>query len=79
MGLNCWYDLILHNLALFEKKVFPYLASFHRNMRLICDALYYGLENAIQMLSEEGLSKKMLDVVDDCPMTEKKYKIYGRE
>lgn len=48
LGLNAGHDLDLHNLA-FLKKSIPYLAEVSIGHALICDALYYGLENTIQM------------------------------
>jgi pyridoxine 5-phosphate synthase len=48
LGINAGHDLDLHNLA-FLKKSIPYLAEVSIGHALVCDALYYGLENAIQM------------------------------
>jgi pyridoxine 5-phosphate synthase len=48
LGLNAGHDLDLHNLA-FLKKSIPYLDEVSIGHALICDALYYGLENTIQM------------------------------
>jgi pyridoxine 5-phosphate synthase len=48
LGLNAGHDLDLHNLA-FLKQSIPYLDEVSIGHALICDALYYGLENSIQM------------------------------
>jgi pyridoxine 5-phosphate synthase len=48
VGLNAGHDLDLHNLA-FLKQSIPYLDEVSIGHALVCDALYYGLENTIQM------------------------------
>jgi pyridoxine 5-phosphate synthase len=48
LGLNAGHDLDLHNLA-FLKQSIPYLDEVSIGHALVCDALYYGLENTIQM------------------------------
>lgn len=48
LGLNAGHDLDLHNLA-FLKQNIPFLNEVSIGHALICDALYYGLENTIQM------------------------------
>lgn len=48
LGLNAGHDLDLHNLK-FLKEQIPYLDEVSIGHALICDALYYGLENTIQM------------------------------
>ena len=48
LGINAGHDLDLHNLAFFAKNL-PHLDEVSIGHALICDALYYGLENAIQM------------------------------
>lgn len=48
LGLNAGHDLDLHNLA-FLKKNIPWLEEVSIGHALICDALYYGLENTVQM------------------------------
>ena len=48
LGINAGHDLDLHNLA-FLKKSIPYLDEVSIGHALVCDALYYGLENTIQM------------------------------
>lgn len=48
LGLNAGHDLDLHNLR-FLKESIPFLDEVSIGHALICDALYYGLENTIQM------------------------------
>ncbi|SMD42667.1 pyridoxine 5-phosphate synthase [Aquiflexum balticum DSM 16537] len=48
LGLNAGHDLDLHNLQ-FLKKNIPFLDEVSIGHALICDALYFGLENSIQM------------------------------
>ncbi|MBS9524322.1 pyridoxine 5'-phosphate synthase [Litoribacter ruber] len=48
LGLNAGHDLDLHNLN-FLVKTIPYIDEVSIGHALICDALYYGLENTIQM------------------------------
>jgi pyridoxine 5-phosphate synthase len=48
LGLNAGHDLDLHNLQ-FLKKNIPFLDEVSIGHALICDALYFGLENTIQM------------------------------
>lgn len=48
LGLNAGHDLDLHNLG-FLKQSIPFLDEVSIGHALICDALYYGLENTIQM------------------------------
>ena len=48
LGLNAGHDLDLHNLA-FLKQSIPYLDEVSIGHALVCDALYYVLENTIQM------------------------------
>ncbi len=48
LGLNAGHDLDLHNLS-FLKESIPFLDEVSIGHALICDALYYGLENTIQM------------------------------
>lgn len=48
LGLNAGHDLNLHNLKFFAQNV-PGLLEVSIGHALICDALYYGLENTIQM------------------------------
>jgi len=48
LGLNAGHDLNLINLKYFHQNV-PYLLEVSIGHALVCDALYYGLENTIQM------------------------------
>lgn len=48
LGINVGHDLDLNNLA-FLKKEIPYLDEVSIGHALICDALYLGLENTIQL------------------------------
>ena len=48
LGLNAGHDLNLLNLKFFHQNV-PYLLEVSIGHALICDALYYGIENSIQM------------------------------
>ncbi|MGZ3750845.1 MAG: pyridoxine 5'-phosphate synthase [Mucilaginibacter sp.] len=48
LGINAGHDLDLHNLKYFAQNI-PGLMEVSIGHALICDALYYGLENTIQM------------------------------
>ena len=48
LGVNAGHDLSLENLAYFKANVTP-LDEVSIGHALICDALYYGLENTIQL------------------------------
>lgn len=48
LGINAGHDLSLDNLAFFQANVNP-LDEVSIGHALICDALYYGLENTIQL------------------------------
>ncbi len=48
LGINAGHDLSLENLAFFATNVNP-LDEVSIGHALICDALYYGLENTIQL------------------------------
>lgn len=48
LGLNAGHDLSLENLAFFKKQI-PNLLEVSIGHALISDALYYGLENTVQM------------------------------
>lgn len=52
LGINAGHDLDLHNLA-FLKKSLPQLHEVSIGHALICDALYLGLENTIQLYKRE--------------------------
>ena len=48
LGINAGHDLDLHNLNYFSKNI-PGLLEVSIGHALICDSLYFGLENTIQM------------------------------
>ncbi len=52
LGLNAGHDLDLHNLR-FLKQSIPHLDEVSIGHALICDALYLGLENTIQLYLRE--------------------------
>lgn len=52
LGINAGHDLDLHNLNYFSKNI-PGLLEVSIGHALICDALYLGLENTIQMYLKE--------------------------
>lgn len=48
IGLNAGHDLNLENLRFFKATI-PWLKEVSIGHALVCDALYYGLENTIQL------------------------------
>ena len=52
LGINDGHDLSLENLNFFAQNI-PYLDEVSIGHALICDALYYGLENTIQLYIRE--------------------------
>jgi pyridoxine 5-phosphate synthase len=48
LGINAGHDLDLHNLKYFAENI-PGLLEVSIGHALICDALYFGLENAVQL------------------------------
>lgn len=48
LGINAGHDLDLENLAYFHQNI-PQLLEVSIGHALICDALYYGLNNTVQM------------------------------
>lgn len=52
LGINAGHDLDLKNLKYFHQYI-PSLAEVSIGHALICDALYYGLENTIQLYRRE--------------------------
>jgi len=48
LGVNAGHDLDLNNLAFFKKEI-PFTKEVSIGHALICDSLYYGLENTIQL------------------------------
>jgi len=54
LGLNAGHDLDRHNLQFFKKSI-PYLDEVSIGHALIADALYYGLENTVQLYKRQLL------------------------
>ena len=52
LGLNAGHDLSLVNLKYFSKNI-PWIDEVSIGHALICDSLYYGLENTIQLYLRE--------------------------
>jgi len=52
LGLNAGHDLDLHNLKLFKTAI-PFLDEVSIGHALICDAIYYGLENTVQLYKRQ--------------------------
>jgi len=52
LGLNAGHDLSLENLRYLKEQI-PHLDEVSIGHALICDALYFGLENTIQMYLRE--------------------------
>lgn len=52
LGINSGHDLSLDNLRYLKQQI-PYLDEVSIGHALICDALYFGLENTIQMYLRE--------------------------
>jgi pyridoxine 5-phosphate synthase len=52
LGLNAGHDLDLHNLKYFNEKI-PFIDEVSIGHALICDALYLGLENTIQIYQRQ--------------------------
>jgi pyridoxine 5-phosphate synthase len=48
LGLNAGHDLNLRNLAFFVREI-PWIEEVSIGHALVCDAIYYGLENTVQM------------------------------
>jgi pyridoxine 5-phosphate synthase len=48
LGLNAGHDLSLDNLTFFKEKI-TNLEEVSIGHALICDSLYWGLENTVQM------------------------------
>ncbi|MCK9219930.1 MAG: pyridoxine 5'-phosphate synthase [Bacteroidales bacterium] len=56
LGINAGHDLNLQNLAFFAKNI-PGLLEVSIGHALICDALYYGLENTVQLYRRQLIDK----------------------
>ncbi len=52
LGLNAGHDLDLHNLKYFKQNI-PWLDEVSIGHALICDALYLGYENAVQLYKRQ--------------------------
>jgi len=52
LGLNAGHDLDLHNLHYFRQHI-PWLDEVSIGHALICDALYLGLENTVQLYKRQ--------------------------
>ena len=52
LGINAGHDLDLKNLKYLKQQI-PFLDEVSIGHALVCDALYYGLENTIQMYLRE--------------------------
>ena len=54
LGLNAGHDLDLHNLKYFRQSI-HWLDEVSIGHALICDSIYYGLENAVQLYRRQLL------------------------
>jgi pyridoxine 5-phosphate synthase len=52
LGLNAGHDLDLHNLRFFQQQI-PGLLEVSIGHALVCDALYFGLENTVQLYQRQ--------------------------
>ena len=52
LGLNAGHDLDLNNLKFFKQNI-PWLDEVSIGHALICDAIYFGFENAIQLYKRQ--------------------------
>jgi pyridoxine 5-phosphate synthase len=52
LGVNAGHDLDLHNLKFFKQHL-PYLDEVSIGHALVCDAIYLGYENAVQMYKRQ--------------------------
>src|SRR2546421_4142260 len=52
LGLNAGHDLDLHNLQYFKKNI-PWLQEVSIGHALICDSIYLGFENTIQLYKRQ--------------------------
>ncbi len=52
LGINAGHDLDLHNLQFFSRKI-PGLLEVSIGHALICDAIYLGLENTVQLYKRQ--------------------------
>ncbi len=59
LGINAGHDLDLNNLAWFSRHI-PFLEEVSIGHALVCDALYLGYENAIQLYKRQLLPDSSL-------------------
>ena len=52
LGVNAGHDLDLHNLKYFSQNI-PWLDEVSIGHALVCDALYLGYENAVQLYKRQ--------------------------
>ena len=52
LGINAGHDLDLHNLKFFKQNI-PWLDEVSIGHALICDAIYLGFENAVQLYKRQ--------------------------
>lgn len=52
LGINAGHDLDLHNLSYFKEQI-PWVDEVSIGHALICDALYLGLENVVQLYKRQ--------------------------
>ncbi|HRP33249.1 MAG TPA: pyridoxine 5'-phosphate synthase [Agriterribacter sp.] len=52
LGINAGHDLDMHNLSYFKEQI-PHVDEVSIGHALICDALYLGLENVIQLYKRQ--------------------------
>ena len=52
LGINAGHDLDLHNLKFFRQSI-PFIDEVSIGHALICDALYLGFQNAVQMYKRQ--------------------------
>lgn len=52
LGINAGHDLDLHNLGYFAQQI-PYLDEVSIGHALVCDAIYLGFENTIQLYQRQ--------------------------
>ena len=53
LGLNAGHDLDLKNLKFLKQNIYKWLDEVSIGHALICDALYLGFENAIQLYKRQ--------------------------
>ncbi len=56
MGINAGHDLDLKNLSFFSKHI-PFLDEVSIGHALVCDALYLGYENAVQLYKRQLINR----------------------